>query len=97
MIAKHTENWFRLSPEEKVTAVETVITMFRERTNIAILKPPAFYARRMDQILNADPLMTRLNLPTLMQNLASAEYDFYNGRSKEDLAKRARSTVGSPF
>lgn len=80
-------SWPKLLQADKVAAVDMAIRMFRERENTAILKSPEFYAKRLDEMITANPTMKSLNLPTLLKIVSVMEYDFYNGQDKEALAR----------
>ena len=61
--------------------------LFRERQNIAILRPADFYATQIDRALAANSQMQGADLMTVVKMMAVMEYDFYNGQNKDALAK----------
>jgi len=79
--------WNQLGQSDKVKAVETVMSMFKDRENVAMMKSADFYVRRTDEMLKANPSFG-LNLPTILKILAVMEYDYYNGQNKDELARQ---------
>lgn len=79
--------WSQLVEADKVKAIETLMSMFKDRENVAITKSAEFYVRRVDEMLKANPTFG-INLPTILKILAVMEYDYYNGQNKDELARQ---------
>lgn len=80
--------WSSLSRDEKLTAVDLCMQLYRARENSAVLNTPEFYVQRLDENFAQDPSMGTLPLPLALKVLAVMEYDYYNGQDKEELAKQ---------
>lgn len=78
--------WERMNLVEKKAAIEGVILLYRNRDNVAILKGSEFYADKIDETMRTNPMVMNLDITTLVRILAIMEYDFYNGKDKEELA-----------
>lgn len=83
--------WKTMDSANKKQAIEAVIRLYATRENSAILKPADFYVQKLDEALAGNPGMANSNLITIVKILSVMEYDFYNGKNKEDLA---RETLG---
>lgn len=79
--------WNSLSNANKTQAVDAVIQLYKNRENSAILKPADFYVQKIDEAIGANPAMANSNLINIVRIMAVMEYDFYNGKNKDDLAK----------
>lgn len=76
--------WPSLDWRQKETAVYLVISYFRNKQNVAILKSPEHYVFLLNRLLKTDPSARQANLGVLLQRLAVMEKDFYSGK-KADL------------
>ena len=83
--------WVRLNPEEKKLAVDAVISLYKNRENIAILNNSDFYVGKIDDSVRSNPIAVNMNIMTILRVIAVMEYDFFNGTNKDDLA---RQTLG---
>ncbi len=83
--------WGQMSGEEKKQAVGAVITIYKNRDNIAILNSPEAYIARIEETLAADPAVLNIDIMTMVRILAIMDYDYYNGQNKDALA---RETLG---
>lgn len=79
--------WNTIDKKSKSQAVDAVIQLYKNRENSAILKPADFYVQKIDEALGANPAMMNSNLINIVRIMAVMEYDFYNGKNKDDLAK----------
>ncbi len=82
------ESWDQLTQVDKERAVEAVLSLYRVKENVAVMKPAAFYAQRADETLLTNSDLKKLNLPALVRLLAIMEYDYFNGQNKDELAKK---------
>jgi hypothetical protein len=82
------KTWETLEWEEKVTALKYAIDWLRQTKNAAIIKSPEFYARRMDETLRERPEFKLTPLPKALLFLAVAEYDYYAGMDRDQLARQ---------
>ncbi len=71
----------------KYMTVEEYKNRFR-RDNVKINKPPAYYARMIDELSHQNPTMLEQPFSNLMQILSIMEYDFDNGIDKDALAQK---------
>ena len=83
--------WKTMDAANKKQAMDAVIRLYGTRENSAILKPADFYVQKLDEALAGNPGMVNSNLITIVKILSVMEYDFYNGKNKEELA---RETLG---
>lgn len=83
--------WSRMNLDEKKQAISAVISIYKNRDNIAILNNADFYATRINETLAADPAVMNIDIMTMIRILAIMEYDYYNGQNKDALA---RETLG---
>lgn len=82
------EIWPSLGNNDKIAAVKEIIKLFRERENSAILNPADYYVPKLDALVQINPPMLGLTLPTLVKIVTVMEYDFFNGQNKDELAKQ---------
>lgn len=82
------QNWEKVPPGDKIKAIAEVIRLYKNRENIAILNSPKFYAMKIDEAARTGSFPVQAPLPTLLQFFAVMEYDFYNGRNKDEFAKQ---------
>jgi len=80
-------SWPRLSAENKNQAVEAAKLFFQDSFNSAILRPADFYVAQIDEVLIANQSLQQVDLMSVLKMMAVAEYDFYNGQNKDELAK----------
>ena len=90
-LSQNLDIWKTMDPASKIQAVDAVINLYKNRENTAILKPGDFYVRKLDEALAANPGMAGTNLISVMKILSVMEYDFYNGKNKDELL---RETLG---
>ncbi len=83
--------WKTMDQASKVQAINAVINLYKNRENTAILKAGDFYAQKLDEALAGNSGMVNSNLISVVKILSVMEYDFYNGKNKDDLA---RETLG---
>ncbi len=83
--------WKTMDKANKVKAMDAVINLYKNRENAAILKPGDFYVQKLDEALAGNPAMVNSNLISVVKILSVMEYDFYNGKNKDELA---RETLG---
>jgi len=86
--------WDKMSANEKKQAVTAVVTLFKNRDNIAILNPADFYVDKISETLLANPTVSNMDIMTMLRILAVMEYDFYNGENKDALAKKVLGDQG---
>lgn len=86
-LSRNMSLWSRMNRDEKKQAVTAVIGIYKNRDNIAILNTADFYATRIDETLASDPTVLNIDIMTVLRILAIMDYDFYNGRNKDTLAK----------
>ena len=82
------QGWNQLNQDDKLKAVDAVISLYKVRENSAILNSGSFYVKKVDDTLAGDPSVLNMNLPTVMKILSVMEYDFYNGQNKDELARQ---------
>ncbi len=83
--------WSRMNLDEKKQAINAVIAIYKSRDNVAVLNTPETYASRIDETLASDPAVMNLDILTMIRILAIMDYDYYNGKNKDALA---RETLG---
>jgi len=97
MMAQLSQNmalWERMGGSEKKQAVEAVISLYKNRDNVAILNTGEFYVGKIDETLTANPSVANIDIMTLMRILSVMEYDFYNGENKDALARKTLGEKG---
>lgn len=86
--------WGRLNASEKKQAVDAVISLYKNRDNVAILNTGEFYVGKIDETLNGNPSVANMDIMTMMRVLSVMEYDFYNGENKDALARKTLGEKG---
>ena len=87
-LTSNLEIWKDLNPDQKKEAVQASIALYKSRENTAILNTPEFYAKKIDETITGNSSVMNMSLLNVIKILAVMEYDFYNGQSKEELAKQ---------
>jgi len=86
--------WERLNLDEKKQAVDAVISLYKNRDNVAILNTGEFYVGKIDETLKNNPSVVNMDIMTMMRILPIMEYDFYNGENKDTLARKTLGEKG---
>lgn len=86
--------WEQLSRDEQKRAVDAVVSLYKNRDNIAILNTDVFYVGKIEETLRANPSVVSMDIMTMVRILSVMEYDFYNGENKDDLARKILGEKG---
>jgi hypothetical protein len=82
-----------IDDKDKVMTVSEYIDRFHKQ-GVKINEPPAHYVEMIDQIVTQNPDMLNRPFGELVQIVAIVDYDFDNGMSKDDLARKVLGEEG---
>jgi hypothetical protein len=76
-----------LHPDDQRIAVAAMIELFRNQQQGVITKPAEYYVRRINETILTNGEIEQMPLDRVLMVLAVMEYDYDNGRDKDELAK----------
>ncbi len=85
-LAQSMASWPTLNPEDQRLAVAAVIQLLGQQRG-KIARPPAYYADRINQSLQASKEILGMSLDRVVVIFAVMDYDFDNGQDKDLLAQ----------
>lgn len=82
-----------IDDQSKVLTVSEYIDRFRQE-GVKINVPPEQYVKMIDQVADQNPQLLQRPFGELLQIMAVINYDFDNGMSKDDLARKVLGEAG---
>ena len=82
-----------IDDQSKLLTVSEYIDRF-QKEGVKIQAPPLHYVQMIDQIVGGNPQMLQRPFGELVQIVAIVDYDFDNGMSKDELARKVLGEAG---
>lgn len=80
--------WVHLDRDTKLTLIEGLKQMFKEKSNVIICKPTQFYVDAINEMIEADSEAQYYKLGVIFKTIAIMEYDFDEGVDKDETARK---------